>query len=169
MYSYFLRRCIHRQSAISNNAPTRKKEPCNWWTSPLCIQMCSSSLKPMQILWMLYHGGNLKFWCDIGHFFVWWGHIETSPNNTTMGIVKIWWQPWTSPQQWWIHQFFITCAHVNHPNFSTQHRHPKPSKWGRATNTCHAAFLSKVVPWVKILIEVIRLGQRLVGSHSCPL
>jgi hypothetical protein len=36
---------------------------------PLCIQMCSSSLKSIQIPAMLCHGGNLRLWCDIGHFF----------------------------------------------------------------------------------------------------
>jgi len=51
MYSYFLRRCNHCHTAILCDVPNQEKknpvldEP----PPPLCIQMCSSSLKPMQI------------------------------------------------------------------------------------------------------------------------
>ena len=76
MYSYFLRRCIHRQTAILCDVPNReKKKTVIDGPPPLCIQMCSSSLKSIQIPAMLHHGGNLRLWRDIGHFLVSWGYI----------------------------------------------------------------------------------------------
>jgi hypothetical protein len=134
-----------------------------------CIQRCSSSLKPMQILRMLCHGGNLKLWRDISRFFVSWGYIKISPNNTSTGIVKNWQQPWTSPQQQWIHHFFITCTHVSHPIFVAQH--PQTTRICQGDkHVLHCLFfLWEMVPWANILIPAIRLGQQLVGHHSCLL
>jgi hypothetical protein len=120
MHSCFLWRCIHRQTSIMRDVPNQKKITVIDGP-PLCIQMCSSGLKSMQILPMSCHGSNLKLWCDIGRFFLLWGYIEISPNNAFMGIIKIGQQPWTWPQLPWIHQFFNVCIQVNHPNFIAQH------------------------------------------------
>jgi hypothetical protein len=121
MYSYFLRRCIPCQTATVCDVLNRTKNAVIDGPPPFWIQMCSSCLKHMQIPWMSCHGGNLKLWHDIVHFFVCWGFIKISPNNRSTGILTIRHQPWTLPQQWWIHHIFITRAHVNHPIFIAQH------------------------------------------------
>ena len=116
---------------------------------PFCIQMCSSSLKQMQILPMLLHRGNLKLWHDIGWIFVSWGYIEISPNNTSMGSIKNCPQPWTSLQQRWICQFFIPHAHINHPNFVAQH---PETTWMRQgdKHSPHCLFFTKKCPPGKV-------------------
>ena len=155
MYSYFLWWCIHRQKAIAHNVPNRKKEHCNWWTPPLCIQRCSSSWTPMQILQILCHGGNLKLWRDIARFFVSWGYIEISPNNVFTGITKIGRKPWTWPQSPWIHQLFIVHAHFNHPN--SLRNTPKPCECGNVTRSHRT---------VCFLIKNCLVGKYLDSSDS---
>ena len=66
---------------------------------PLCIPMFSSCAKPMQILPMLRHGGNIKIWRSIGWFFVSWGYTEKFPQNASTDIIKIRPQRWTSPER----------------------------------------------------------------------
>jgi hypothetical protein len=130
-------------------AKLEKKEHCNWWTPPLCIQRCSSSLTPIQILRMLRHGGNLTLWRDIGRFFLSWGYIEISLNNTYTGIVKNRRQPWTSPRQRWIHHFFIARAHVSHPIFVTKHPQTTRMRQGNKHSLHCLLFLSKNRPLCK--------------------
>jgi hypothetical protein len=135
---------------------------------PFWFQMCSSSLKPMQIPAMLRHGGNLRLWRDIGRFSVSWGDIEISPNNRSTGIGKKSRQLWTSPQQRWTHQFLARRAHVNHPNFIAQHSTPR--ECDGATRTRRADFFSqKLSPGCRILIPAIRPWRWLVSRRSFVL
>ena len=120
-------------SPNSHRAWCAKLEKRTLWLTdppPLCIQMCSSSLNPIQIPRMLRHGGNLKLWRDIGRIFLTWGYIEISPNNRSIGIAKKRRQPWTSPQLRWIHPFFISRTHVNNLIFVAQHPNIRRTRHG---------------------------------------
>ncbi len=149
MYSYFKRSSIHRQSAVSSNVPDWKK----WCLQlmdppPLCIPMFSSNVKPMQILPMLRHGGNIKIWCDIGRFFVSWGYAKVSPNNTYMGTEKNHDNHEHRSKKRWIHRFLLPGTHLNHPISSPDT--PKSRECGRATSTRSKIFFSsKIVPETK--------------------
>jgi hypothetical protein len=136
---------------------------------PLCIQRCSSSLTPMQILRMLRHGGNLTLWRDIGRFFLSWGYIQISLNNTYRGIVK------NRQQHGHLRDSdeFITSSSLV-PMLATRslsQNTPKPRESARATSTrctvCY--FYQKIVPCANISIPASRPGQRLVGHRSCLL
>ena len=71
--------------------------------------------------------------------------IEISPNNRSTDIVKNWQQPRTSPQQWWSHQFLISCTHVNHWIFIAQHPHTMWMRQGDK-HLSHCRFFKKNCP-----------------------
>jgi hypothetical protein len=133
---------------------------------PLWIQICSSSLKPIQILPRLCHGGNLKLGRDIGQIFVSWMYIMISPNNTSTGTVINWRQPWTSLQQSWIYQFFVPRADINHPNFIAQHPHTM-WMWKGDKRSPHRLFFIKSCPSGKV--TWFRKFSRDKGSNSTVL
>jgi hypothetical protein len=99
MYSNFWQSWIHHQSALTDNVPDQKKNPAIEGPPEVCIQMCTSRIKPIKILPLLCHGGNLKMWHDIGWFLASCGYTEKSPHNTSTVIVKLHPQRWTSSKR----------------------------------------------------------------------
>ena len=137
MYSNFLRSWIHRQSVITENVLDQKKNS-SIEGPPLCIQMCSSSLKPMQIPSMLHHGGNLKLWHDMCQFLVSLGYIATSPQRID-----------DNHEHHCNSNEFISSSLLApiFPTRSSLYHTSTPCKCGRATSThCTVCFLSNIVP-----------------------
>jgi len=145
MYSYILRRSLHRQTAIVHDVSNRKKNSVIDGPPPFCIQMCSSSLKPIQIPAMLRHGGTLKVWHDIGCFWYHGGTLRYSQITGPRASEKI-----DDNHEHFRNsdEFIISSSLVPIlPMRSSSHNTPTPRKCDRATSTHrNVCFLSNIVP-----------------------
>ena len=147
-------------------AELKKDEPHNWRTPSICDLMHSSNFKANRILRMSCHGGVIRKWRDIVRFFVSQGYTDISTYNASTVIVKNEYQPWTSLEQWRVHQFLARRSHVNQPNFIAQHS--TPCECGGARRTRRAYFFSqKFSPGCRIVILLIQPWRWLVHRFSC--
>ena len=169
MYSYFLRWCIHCQTAIVHDVPNWKKERCNWLISPHFVFKCAPPVWIQSKFHECYAmGATLSCGMTLAKFFY---HGGTSRYPQITGLPASQKNDNNHEHRRNSDEFILSSSLA--PMLTTSSSSPNtptPSKCGTVTSTRHTVgFSRKIVATEIIWIQVIRAGQLLVGHHSCHL